>query len=933
MTSSGKKEHKWARLIAKNAVKRPGLTLLAASLLTISSIFLMRDIGMSTDWKSFMPANDPVVAGYDEIQKRFTEANIIVAIEGNRDDIVEFAKVISPQMKAMPELRYVQAESPTEFLRDHAFSIADSSMFVRMIDMYKDRSLVGAFKGMNDDFEKEYSSDEDNLKSDEVQVSQGLLGMMRSLEILIANMEGSDAAGTGAEAADIFLFGDPWALSLDREMLIISAGTVAKMEDWDEMIVTAEKVDQLIESLAPGYPDVAVAQTGFATIQAEEMNAIGSTTKILSLLALILIYLLLARSFRGWVMPLIAIAPLIAGILWTIALLSVLYGLLNMFTMMIGLILLGLGIDFSIHIISRFREEVGVGTEVEDAITITLSGAGVGVISGALTTAAAFLMLLTGDMGGIREFGMATGSGVLLTVLAVFTITPPMLVLRRRAAGRKLQRLIKRQENKATKAGGPAPDINTVDPSLHEGGIDWLGKVALAGWNRPGLWLAGVVLILGIAGWGWSKVEYQFDLLEMDPQDWRSIQLEREIPERYGMAKHAAWVICETVDESRDLKDRFEDQAMVGAVVSISDYLSDESLLAYKTPILEEFRKNILRQQLPEWNAGDDALLKVEIDRLWDNLDAMSNLAFVGGMDRVVRVIDRMTGFNADTEETNPNAVLPKLSALLEAGVDENHAAKVANDWGERMTGNIYSMADPAPVTIEMIPEFAKRTHLPDDGKEGYLLNILPRRTLWGWEDLILFEEQTRAITEKVTGTEQLFLVMMDYTKRDGKRASLLALAVIMVLLFVHFRGPQGWLALIPLASGAILMLGLMFLLGIKYNYMTMITVPIILGIGIDDGIHALHRFREEVGKGTFRVYNGFRHVGKAIMLTSLTTMIGFGSVALYELPSMADFGMVLFLGVGCCFLTTIFILPALLRLFNRKEEETLTAKTATEGV
>ncbi len=128
-------------------------------------------------------------------------------------------------------------------------------------------------------------------------------------------------------------------------------------------------------------------------------------------------------------------------------------------------------------------------------------------------------------------------------------------------------------------------------------------------------------------------------------------------------------------------------------------------------------------------------------------------------------------------------------------------------------------------------------------------------------------------------------------------------------------------------------MLGFMFLLGIKYNYMTMITVPIILGIGIDDGIHALHRFREEVGKGTFRVYNGFRHVGKAIMLTSMTTMIGFGSVALYELPSMADFGMVLFLGVGSCFLTTVLILPALLRLFNREADETSPSATvATEG-
>ena len=89
-------------------------------------------------------------------------------------------------------------------------------------------------------------------------------------------------------------------------------------------------------------------------------------------------------------------------------------------------------------------------------------------------------------------------------------------------------------------------------------------------------------------------------------------------------------------------------------------------------------------------------------------------------------------------------------------------------------------------------------------------------------------------------------------------------------------------------------MLGIMYLTGMKYNYMNLIAVPIILGIGIDDGVHALHRFREERGAGIERIERSYRHVGRAILLTSLTTMIGFGSLTFYEMRGMASFGAVM---------------------------------------
>jgi predicted RND superfamily exporter protein len=237
------------------------------------------------------------------------------------------------------------------------------------------------------------------------------------------------------------------------------------------------------------------------------------------------------------------------------------------------------------------------------------------------------------------------------------------------------------------------------------------------------------------------------------------------------------------------------------------------------------------------------------------------------------------------------------------------------------MRTNLYAMANPSPVHISDLPPEIKRAHLPREG-DGILLLIFPRKYLYDKMNLDRFTEQITSVSPAISGTEQLMVLMMDKTLDEGRRAALLALGVIALLLVIHFRGLSGLLALIPLSTGALMMLGLMYLIGMKYDYNNLIAVPIILGIGIDDGVHALHRFRTEVSPGVQRIYDSFRFVGRAILLTSLTTMIGFGSIAMYEHRGMASFGKALFMGVGTCFIATLLVLPAILRVvYGRRKD------------
>ncbi len=884
-------------LLVRMATTRTYWALCFVALLTAASLLLAGRLELRMNWTDLLPSDHPQVRLYRDVQERFGEASLVVALEGDRDATVAMAEELEPRLQRIESLYNVQGRMPADFLLDHGFVLLKPAQFQRALRSFEDWTLVGSLRGMNDDYEREYTDSESNLRRDEVEVARGVLGLTRALELLAAGIAGEVGPTALREAADALAVGDPWLLSLDRRLLLIACTPHATTDQIDELLVTVEEVEATVREVAANHPTVHASLTGMAKISQDEMNSIGTYTMALSVLALVMIFLLLARAFRGWVMPIIALAPLLIGIIWTMAALELLFGGLNLFTAMMMLVLLGLGIDFSIHLISRYQEETSHGASPTKAFTTTISGTGTAVTMGAVTTAIAFLTLMVGETAGVSEFGVAAGLGVLITLLAIFLTLPALLVIRHRIL-----------EHRGS---------TTIRVSALGNGYQWIGRIAVAGSRHPAVFLASTVVLVGVSVWAVRHTGYEYDFLELEPEGLRSVELQREIPERFGTSDHSAWSIAESIEESRILKERFRELPEVGDVSAVSDYVPGAQRIDEYRPALTAFRRDMLTRRLNAWQSGDAATLGREVDRLWDNLDLISNLAYAAGLDRIVRVIDQITGVDSETGRTDSTATLPTLSRRLADTTDDTNLASLAQVWAGRMKSNLERLSNPSPVVLEEIPENFRRSFTPRYG-DGYLIHVIPRRYIWDKPSLERFAQQTEEVDPSVVGSEKLILLMMDETLRDGERAALLAVAMIALLLMLHFRGPFGLLALIPLAVGSVTMLGLMYVFGMTYNYMNLIATPIILGIGIDDGVHALHRYREDGGRHRAQVAKSFQSVGKAILLTSLTTMIGFGSVALYEMRGLASFGKVLFMGVGACFLATIFVLPPLLRIIAR---------------
>jgi len=167
------------------------------------------------------------------------------------------------------------------------------------------------------------------------------------------------------------------------------------------------------------------------------------------------------------------------------------------------------------------------------------------------------------------------------------------------------------------------------------------------------------------------------------------------------------------------------------------------------------------------------------------------------------------------------------------------------------------------------------------------------------------------------TSTELIALQLRAMVKRDFTLLAPLALALVLILLIVHFRSII-WvgMALTPLLAGVAYMLGASALLGIEFNPANAVAIPLILGIGIDDGIHIVHRYREKKDVGI-----AVRLTGRAVIMTSLTTMVGFGSLSTSHFPALASLGHIALLGIGSCLLTSLLLLPSLLLTLGKKSK------------
>jgi predicted RND superfamily exporter protein len=217
-----------------------------------------------------------------------------------------------------------------------------------------------------------------------------------------------------------------------------------------------------------------------------------------------------------------------------------------------------------------------------------------------------------------------------------------------------------------------------------------------------------------------------------------------------------------------------------------------------------------------------------------------------------------------------------------------------------------------APLHVDDLPQAFRDQFVGVTGK--FLLHVFPRDNMWQRDNQEKFITQLRSVDPNVTGTPVQLYEYEELLKDSYIQAAWYSLAAIALMVLFHFRGIGSViLALLPVGIGVIWLTGLMGWLGIPVNLANIMTLPLVIGIGVTNGIQILNRFAEERTPNILA-----RSTGKAVLVSGLTAIAGFGSLIIAKDRGIHSLGCVMAVGIAACMIAGLTLLPALLNLLGR---------------
>jgi predicted RND superfamily exporter protein len=898
--------------LANLHTNHPWRMILIVLLLTVFCASYAMHLSVTMRWSDLLPSDDQRTIQFNKIIDEFVSAtSLVVVVQGEESRIKAFADALAPKILTLrdpdnsdrPLFKRVDYKAEIDFLKNHGLMLIEEDDLENLKDVYTDPNLVGLLFNLNNAMEKEYVGKEESISTREKEdgAVYFLDGIQELVTALISAASGSDLSEEYVrEVADKFLIGEPYLLSYDEKALVLNVIPNFTMMDTHYLVVGTDAAQELVDSLLTDFPDVDAGLTGFIAVGRDEMvysqQSLGYTT----LIAVVAILILLILSFRMWVAPLLALASLLVGLVWAVGIAALVVGQLNIMTQMMAVILLGLGIDFSIHLISGFTERRAAGDSIALSMEATFLKSGKGIITGALTTACAFLTLLISHSRGMKEMGLVTGTGLLAILLATFLFLPALLVFRER-------RLEKKREGGKDKKAAVQRDISF----RFLGNLTvWLGKHYV-------FTIAASLILTVLLVWSATNITFDHNYMNIEPKGLTSITLQDTVLEKFDLSMDYALVLTDDVDQSRSFAEEYRDLGSVAVTEDISVYLPSQEEQEKRIPHVLEIQDKIRSAEIRSGVVKNNLeMIREEIERLEMNVMEMQDMAFLGGQDKVDNKCKEIVG-----DPDNPGSQnifqdllgrLEKEEASMLVGVSDFH-----RKFAPYFKQAVIQMGTTDPIHMEDLPDSILDRY-GNAERDQFLVTVFPAGNIWQDKNFLdRFVEDLEKVSDKATGMPPVFNALVEIIGRDGRNAVLLTLAIVFLLLVIDFHSPRlALMAMIPLAFGIFWMVGLMHLVGMQLTVMNVMGLPLIVGIGIDDGVHIVHRWKHE-GKGKMGVV--FSSTGKAILLTSLTTMLAFGSLVFSIWRGFGHLGGALFLGVGACFLTTILGLSGLIGLSERK--------------
>ena len=631
-----------------------------------------------------------------------------------------------------------------------------------------------------------------------------------------------------------------------------------------------ERIREVIRQVRAAVPDVDIGLTGKPVLQADEMATTNQDMTWSSVAAFVLVAGLFMAVFRGVKRPLLANLAFGVGCALTYGAATLLVGRLNLLSLVFMLVLVGVGLDYGIHMIARYME-AHPARDRREAIASMMRRAVPSNLSGALTSGGVFLLAWFTTFQGLRELGLIAGLGLILCWAAMAVVLPALLeVFDRRP-----------REGGATfisgRPGGAAPRPG--------------GRMAALAWLLPVGAVAGAAF-----AWGPAHIRFESNLLKLQAAGLEAVEWEGRILADSSSATWFGAVIVDRVEQVPGVVAKARAEPTVGAVQSILDVVS------LPTPESDALRATLasLRPD-PAPGASADAPLPVAaLLECATGVEALAPLAEVQAPAEAVTL-------------RNLAARLRSLAAAMDpaahdgAMIDARRQSVV--DAVARTRDALAGMAAGAALPLRAaLPDALRDDVMSPNGR--FCVMIHPRSDVWELEPMEAFVAALRRIDPEVTGVPITQLESMRLMERSFLQQGVAAALLVMVVLWLDFRSVRETaIAMITLAVGLGWTLAFMIGADLDFNLANFFAIPITVGLGADGCIHLLHRLRESP-------HGGFGSTRRAVTVTALTTVIGFGTLLWAHHRGLRSLGLLMTVSTVAILAATVFVLPAIHRVW-----------------